>query len=235
MKKLILTLLILLLSTASEVFAVELSDVYIQDEIRKQIVKQYSKYTDAELDVSIANMPFSKIYIPDGTIKIIVKSNFDKFVPRDIKRIYIYSNGKLEKEFIVNVRTLAYKNVLCAKTTIERDSLLSNANVIPQRMEVSANLDYILTYDMIQNKQMITKKWFREGEILDKRFVKAKPDVEKFTPVQAYFQSNGVMITIDATAVEDGMIGDFITIKNQNYKKSYRGKVIGQNKVLITI
>ncbi len=175
------------------------------------------------------------MYVPDGKLKFVVTSNFDKFAPRDIKKVFIYSNGKLAKEFIVSVRTLAYKDVLCARNQIERDSLLTNANVGPRRMEVSLQLDNILTSDMLNKKQMVSKKWFREGEIIDRRFVKIKPDVERNSDVQAYFNSNGVLIMINGKSMGEGMIGDYVNIQNPTYKRTYRGRVIGENKVLINI
>ena len=180
-------------------------------------------------------MPFKTMTVSDGKIKFVVTSNFEKFVPRDIKKVYVYSNGKLEREFLVQVRTLAYKNVLCAKTQMERESLLSNANVSAKRMEVSAQLDYVLTPEMLENKQIITKKWFREGEILDKRFVRIKPDVERNSEVQTYFKSNGIMIMISGKALDEGMVGDYINVQNETYKRTYKARVIGENKVLVNI
>lgn len=235
MKKIIGIALIILAVTAKSVFAVTLTDNFVREEIKKQIVTENKKYTDAQLKVIIANMPFSKMTVPDGKLKFVVSSNFDKFVPRDIKKVYIYSNGVLAKQFIVSVRTLAYKNVLCARTTLDREALLSSANVVSKNMEVSANLDYILTEDMLRNRQIITKKWFREGEILDKRFVRMKPDIERNAEVQIYFKNNGVLISITGTAINEGMVGDYINIRNKTYNKTYRGRVIGENKVLINI
>ncbi|MBR2524834.1 flagellar basal body P-ring formation protein FlgA [bacterium] len=235
MRKIISTALIILSVMANSAFALTLTDTFVRDEIRKQVIEQNKKYTDAELKVIIANMPFSTMTIADGQLKFVVSSNFDKFVPRDIKKVYIYSNGHLEKEFIVSVRTLAYKNVLCARTMLDREALLSKANVVPKRMEVSANLDYVLTEDMLNNRQMITKKWFREGEILDKRFVRIKPDVERNAQVQLYIKSNGVLVSITGTAMDEGMVGDYINITNKSYNKKYKGRVIGENKVLVNI
>jgi len=235
LKNLISIAFIILALTVNSAFAVTLTDNFVREEIRKQIIEQNKRYTDAELQVIIANMPFSTMTIPDGKLKFVVTSNFDKFVPRDIKKVYIYSNGILAKEFIVSVRTLAYKNVLCARTTLDREALLSNANVVPKRMEVSANIDYVLTESMLKNRQIITKKWFREGEILDKRFVRIKPDVERNSEVQVYFKSNGVMVAISGTALSEGMIGDYIDIQNKTYNKKYKGRIIGENKVLINI
>lgn len=223
------------MTTANLACAATLSDSYVREEIKKQIIQQNKRYTDADLEVIIANMPFATMYVPDGKLKFVVTSNFDKFAPRDIKKVFIYSNGKLAKEFIVSVRTLAYKDVLCARNQIERDSLLTSANVGLRRMEVSLQLDNILTPDMLNKKQMVSKKWFREGEIIDRRFVKIKPDVERNSDVQAYFNSNGVLIRINGKSMGEGMIGDYVNIQNQTYKRTYRGRVIGENKVLINI
>lgn len=235
MKKLISTILIALILTTNSVFAATYSDSFIREEVRKQINIQNKKYTNADLEIIISSMPFKTMTVSDGKIKFVVTSNFDKFVPRDIKKVYVYVNGKLEREFLVQVRTLAYKNVLCAKTQLERESLLSNANVTAKRMEVSMQLDYVLTPEMLRNKNIITKKWFREGEIIDKRFVRIKPDVERNSEVQAYFKNNGVMIMVSGKALNEGMVGDYINVQNDTYKRTYKARVIGENKVLINI
>lgn len=236
MKKFLQIILIIVAITANSVFAATYNDTYIINEIKKQIIQQNKKYTDAQIEVVISNMPFNSMTIPDGKVKFVVKSNFDKFVPRDIKKVYIYSNGRLEREFLISVRTLAYKNVLCAKTQINRDALLSiKENVVPKRMEISLQLENVLTEDMILNKQVISKKWFREGEIIDKRFVKIKPDVERNSQVQVYVKSNGVMLTITGTAITEGMVGEYVTVNNPIYKKTYKARVIGENKVLVNI
>jgi flagella basal body P-ring formation protein FlgA len=63
-----------------------------------------------------------------------------------------------------------------------------------------------------------------------------RPDVARNGDVRRYFVANGaVMITIDGTAMADGMYGDYINVENKNYKKVYTGKVIGENRVLVNI
>ena len=96
-------------------------------------------------------------------------------------------------------------------------------------------MDYVLTDKMLE-KEITTKKAFQKGEIIDKRFVKMRPDVIRNGDVRIFFVSNGsVMVTIDGTAMMDGMTGDYINVENKNYKKVYNGKVIGENKVLVNI
>ena len=88
----------------------------------------------------------------------------------------------------------------------------------------------------MENKEITTKKMFQKGDVIDKRFVKMKPDVERNMGVRIFFVSNGaVMITIDGTALADGMTGDYVNVENKNYKRTYTGKVIGENRVLVNI
>ena len=84
-------------------------------------------------------------------------------------------------------------------------------------------------------KDIISKKLFRDGEIIDKRFVKLRPDVMKNNVVTAYFSSNNVTVEIDAVAMSSGMKGDYIGVSSKQYGKVYTGKIIGENKVLIEL
>ena len=85
-------------------------------------------------------------------------------------------------------------------------------------------------------KEMTSKKIFRTGEVIDKRFINVKPDVVRNTEVRVFFASNdNLMVTIDAVALEDGLIGEWVSVENKNYKKVYKGKIIGENRVLVTI
>ena len=95
--------------------------------------------------------------------------------------------------------------------------------------------NYVLDEKML-DKEITTRKIFQKGEIIDKRFVRMRPDVARNSDVRIFFVSKGsVMITIDGTALSDGMLGDYINVENRNYKKVYNGKIIGENRVLVNI
>ena len=53
--------------------------------------------------------------------------------------------------------------------------------------------------------------------------------------VKAFFKSGNIFISTDGVVLSDGMIGDYVDVRNNTYKKTYRGKVIGENKVLINM
>lgn len=207
----------------------------IKSQISKQLVNSYKKITDADVDVKITATPFAEIQLPDGKITYKIVQGADKIIPRDIKRVDIYVNDAFVRTLNLPAQTSVYKEVLVASDFINREQAITKDTTTVKKIDISQRLDYVLT-DKVLGKEMSAKKAFQKGEIIDKRFVKIKPDVARNGDVRIFFVSNGaVMISIDGTAMADGMTGDYINVENRNYKKVYTGKVIGANRVLVNI
>lgn len=235
MKKLLNLILIAIMMTgALEVQAQTLSIDQVKSSISSQVVESYKRYTDAELKARVIALPFPNLVVPDGKVTYVVSSSMDKFLPRDLKKVNVYVNDKFVKTFNAPVDVQAYKSVLVAVGFIDREKTLNSSSVISKKVDVSNNLEYTLTPNLL-DKEIITKKTFREGEIIDKRFVKLRPDVQRYANITVYFATGDLMIEMDAIALTDGMIDDYVNVENKKYKKVYSGKVISENKVLVRI
>ncbi|HNW25468.1 MAG TPA: flagellar basal body P-ring formation chaperone FlgA [Candidatus Gastranaerophilaceae bacterium] len=233
MKKIInLALITILTLSALKTQARTFSSDEVKNEITQQVIESYKKYTDADLKATVLAVPFKDMALPDGKVRFEVTSNVDKFMARDLKKVNIYVNDKFVRTFNAPVDVKAYKDVLVAADFIAREKSLTRSMVQIKRMEVSYNLEYALTENML-GKDIITKKTFKEGEIIDKRFVKLRPDVQRNSEITAFFKRDNILISVDAIALSDGMTGDYIGVENKSYKKIYTGKIIGENKVLI--
>lgn len=207
----------------------------VKSQIANQLVNSYKKITDADVEVKITATPFAELQLPDGKISYKITQGADRITPRDIKRIDVYVNNAFVRTLNLPAQTSVYKEVLVASDNINREQAITKDCTVVKKLDVSQNIDYVLS-DKLLNKEMSAKKTFQKGEVIDKRFVKIKPDVERNGEVRIFFVSNGaVMISIDGTAMGDGMTGDYINVENRNYKKVYRGKVIGENRVLVNI
>lgn len=235
MKKVIILILILFSTFNSlKAHCAVFDGEQIKSIIAKQVAQNDAKYTDAELDVEVIALPFKDITLPNGKISITVKPSAEKFMPRDLEKVSIYVNNKLIKTFNAPVIVKAYKEVLIASCFINREKNIDASVVKTERKEVSHNIDYALTPNDL-NRNIIAKKFFSEGELIDSRFVKIKPDVLRNATVTVEFNTNNLTITTDAKALTDGAIGDSICIINKNYNKVYTGTVIGENRVLVKI
>ena len=208
----------------------------VKSDVAQMLKAQYEKELKTEVDIKVNATQFANLQLPDGEIKYkIATSNSNKILPRDIKRIDVYVNKAFIKTLNLPVQTSIYKNVLVATDTINREQALTKECVTVKKIDVAMFSDYVLTEKMLE-KDITTKKAFQKGEVIDKRFVKMRPDVQRNSDVRIFFVSNNsVMITIDGTAMADGMTGDYVNVENKNYKKVYNGKVIGENKVLVSI
>ena len=234
MKKLLATTLILLTGALSA-NAQMLTSGDVKASVAKILESSYSKMTDADIEVKVSATPFAQLQLPDGKVSYKIVSGGDKIVPRDIKRVDVYVNNAFIKSLNLPVQTVVYKEVLVANDYINREQAINNETASLKKMDVSMRMDYVLGKNAL-SKEMSAKKGFQKGEIIDKRFVKMRPDVVRNGEVRVFFVSNGnVMVSIDATAMADGMYGDYINVENKNYKKVYNGKVIGENKVLVNI
>lgn len=233
MKKILnLALISILTLSALKVQARVFSADEIKARISEQVVANAQQYTDAELKANVIALPFQSLQLPDGDITFVVTSMIDKFMPRDLQKVIISVNNKPYRTFNTPVEIKAYKSAMVASEFIDRDRVLNPNCVVCKKVEVSDKIEYTLTSDLL-NREIITKKPFKEGEVIDKRFVKLKPDVQRNSEVTAFFNKDNLQISIDAIALSDGMKGDYIGVENRNFKKTYTGKIIGENKVLI--
>lgn len=207
----------------------------VKKSVAQVLENHYKDITTGDVEVKISATPFAQLQLPDGKISYKVTQGADKIIPRDIKRIDIYVDNAFVKTLNLPVQTSVYKEVLVAGDFINREQTLTNECTETKKVDVSMKMDYVLDKNMLE-KEITTKKAFQKGEVIDKRFVKMRPDVVRNGEVRIFFVSNGsVMISIDGTAMSDGMTGDYINVENKNYKKVYNGKVIGENKVLVNI
>lgn len=235
MKKVLNLILIMILAFSSaKAHCAVIDGEQIKSIIAKQVEQNDAKYTDADLDVDVRALPFKDLTLPKGRISITVTPTVNKFMPRDLEKVSIYVNNQLVKTFNAPVVVKAYKEVLIASCVINRERTIDSNVVRTERKEVSNTLDYTLGPEAI-NREIVAKKFFSEGEVIDKRFIKLKPDVTRNSMVTVEFNTNNLTITTDAKALSDGIVGENISIINKNYNKVYTGRVIGENRVLVKI
>lgn len=235
MKKIIyLTLITFMALSSLKANAVILSNSEVRSMVAKQVCENDKKYTDAQLSVEVVALPFKDLSLPDGQISFVVKPSADKFMARDLEKVFVYVNDKFIRTFNAPVVVKAYQDVLVASCYISREREITPSVVTAKRIEVANTLGYQLKPEALSNS-IIAKKSFIEGEIIDKRFVKLRPDILRNAMVTVLFNTNNLTISTEATALSDGIVGDNICIMNKNYNKVYTGKIIGENKVLVKL
>lgn len=229
-----LILIIILIFGTSGAKAAVYRSSEVKSEIAKLVLEMDKKYTDAQLSVEVVALPFMELEVPNGKVTYSIKPTMDKFMPRDLEKVSVYVNGNFIKTFNAPVVVRAYEDILVASNFINIGQRITINNVKLKRVEISNTMGYQLKSESIE-KELLAKKAFREGEVIDKRFVKLKPDVVRNSRVTVMFNTNNLTISTEAIALSDGMIGDSICMLNKEYNRTYKGKIIGENKVLVKL
>ncbi len=192
MKKLLTTALIMIV-TAVCANAQTVTSAEVKAQVAKQLQQGYEKIAKGDVEVKITATPFASIQLPDGKVTYKITQGGDKIIPRDIKRVDVYVNDAFVRTLNLPAQTIVYKEVLVANDFINREQAITKETVSVKKIDVSQKMDYVLS-EQVLSKEMSAKKAFQKGEIIDKRFVKMKPDVERNMAVRIFFISNGAVI-----------------------------------------
>lgn len=230
----LIILIIFMVFSQLKANAVIMSDFEVKEVIAAQVLDVYKNYTDAQLSVEVVTLPFKDLSLPEGTVNFRIESAYNKFMPRDLEKVSVYVNNKLIKIFNAPIVVKAWDNVLVASSFINIGQKINPNVVTIKKLEISNILQYPLRAEALTT-EIMAKKAFREGEIIDKRFVKLRPEIVRNANVTVFFNIDNLTVSTEATALSDGTTGDNICLINKIYNKVYTGRVIGENKVLVKL
>lgn len=189
-----------------------------------------------EVEVRVPSIPIETVVLPEGNITVKVNNIQNRLVAKEYKKVDLYVNSKYQRSIGVPVETKIYQNILVAREVIPRDSVLTCKNVEVKRFDILSVSQTVLNEKALGN-EIIATKMYSPGEVIDKRFSKSKPDIIKNSTVTVVFKSTDgdMAVTVDAVALVEGNVGDYISAQNKIYKKVYMGKIVGPNRILVEI
>ena len=236
MKNLFKLLLIIILASVPNAFGAIITAENVSKEVVEQISTHLKEYNLDSFEVNVIHVPFNKINIDGENITLKVnKLNTKNITSRAIARVNIYSNGQYAKSVGVPISIKAYKEVYVAKHQIEKGEAITSEKLTKKKIDIANNTTHFLTDGEIE-KGVSALKIFSADEVINSKFTKCVPDVEKNSIVKVIINSkNSIVITTEAVALSDGNIGDTINLQNKELKKIYTGKIIGENRVLVQI
>jgi flagella basal body P-ring formation protein FlgA len=84
-----------------------------------------------------------------------------------------------------------------------------------------------------QQRQWVARKTIHAGQVLQRGDIGGMPDVNKGDAVDALVESNGIRLTVRATALESGFAGNVIRVMPVNGQNALYAKVAGKNAVRV--
>ena len=162
-----------------------------------------------------------------------IKINREKEVKIKGKYCYvpvIINKGRRTFNSLITLELKLYDKVLIARRDLSRGENLSRADFYLVTKEISG-----LRTEPINKTTPLeffrVRRTIKSGEVLVANKIEGIPAVKKGDKITANLVSGSILITLDAVANQDGLIGQKIRIKAD--KKIYKAKVIDKFNVKI--
>lgn len=204
----------------------------VSREVKKNLIEQIKQTYNGKTEVEVTALPFKSLELPDGDVKIKAELNLQAISSPTIARVSILVNDVKVRTFGARVELKIYDKVWIAKSWIQKGSSLYSVRL--EEKEISSIQGGYVKQDS-DPANYRARRNIRPGEVINTLSIEETPMIVENSPVSLIFQTSQVSVTVPATALTSGKRGDFIRVKSTNYKKSYVGKIIGENLVLVNI
>jgi len=234
LKNFVFVLFLITFLLSGKAYAYTLDNQYLSDQIKKSVEKQVNSVIPGRIIVDVKSIPYQSIKVPDGKLKIKTSVSIRYFTPNILAKVEIIAGDKKVTEFGVPVKLQVWDKVWVANDTINRGETLSSSNIVLKEKEISYMTDKVVKESTSLEGNLV-KKSFIPGEVIDMRYIESIPTIMKNSQVSLIFKTQLITISLAGEALDNGKTGDYIRVRNKNYKKDYIGKVIGENTVLINL
>lgn len=145
----------------------------------------------------------------------------------------IIVNDKVIETAQVRMRVKKYGEVLVASDRLKRHQKISAENTIVRKMEIT-NLREKPVLSIADTEGYRLKKNLRKGAILTSGAMEVIPDIESGMETTIVYDDGLCKITATGLALQSGVVGDYIKVKNKATKKIIIARIVNKRFVAIS-
>lgn len=187
-----------------------------EEQLKKHLDDLFKDYERYEYEVAETAVNYLRVEI-DLSRETKVNKNFC-LVP-----VLLYDRNKRSSQSFISLKVKLFKKVLTANQKIPRGEVLSAAYFNESMKEVTSIKGTPLN-QLFENRQLKSRIDIKENTVLIKEMTELLPDININERLILHSGNNGVDITTEVTARENGNIGDVIRVVTDE-KKIFKAKV----------
>jgi flagella basal body P-ring formation protein FlgA len=177
--------------------------------------------------------PWAPIVVPDEALALRVLDMPNLGVtPNFIARCELKAGEEVVGTWQINVNAKIWREVWVARTALLRGQPLQNADIGQERRDLLTFKEGLTAlpidlggYDVSEN--------LSSGSILTARSFKQRPVIKRGKTLDALVQDGTLQILVKVEALEDGLPGQTVRVRNLKSRREFRGKV--QNEETVTV
>ncbi len=200
--------------------------------LRAEIIADYH-LDSADVSISILRSTLTPVDVSAYNVKAYPLAQGDP-VGRFPMRVELYRDGEMTERGSVSLDVRRYADLLVPKQNIRRHEMLVPDMFERKRFDVTSYTEDMLT-DFTQLDGCRAAQNLPAGRMIPGRRIEKTPDVEYGAPITIIGKSRLFEIRAKGTALQNGVTGETVKVKNDDSKKILTGTVTGPGTVEIDI
>ena len=179
------------------------------------------------------NRPWTPIVVPDEplTLKILEMPN-SGVSPSFICRFELIAGSDVVGSYQQPLGAKVWKEIFVARSNLTRGQSLRDAEVGLERRDVVNNRDY-LTSLPLEDPYVEIRENVPAGTQITARALRLRAIIKRGRLVDAIARDEALSISVKAEALEDGVPGQIVRVRNIRSKREFKGKVQDEQTVVV--
>jgi flagella basal body P-ring formation protein FlgA len=179
--------------------------------------------------------PWTPILVPDEALTLHVIDLPNSGISGNfIARCELKAGDEIVGNWQINVNAKIWREVWVARSALLRGQPLFNADIGKERRDLLTYKEGLTTlptdingYDVAEN--------LTGGTVLTGRSIKQRPIIKRGKTLDALVQDGPLQILVKVEALEDGLPGQVVRVRNLKSRREFRGKVQNEETVFVNL
>jgi flagella basal body P-ring formation protein FlgA len=179
--------------------------------------------------------PWGPISVPDEPLVLRVVDLPNTGVSGNfIVRCELKAGEEIVGNWQINVNAKIWREVWVARSGLLRGQSLQSADIGQERRDLLACKDALTTLPADMNGFDVAEN-LSGGTILTARSLKQRPIIKRGKTLDALVQDGALQILVKVEALEDGLPGQIVRVRNLKSRHEFRGKVENEETVSVNL
>jgi flagella basal body P-ring formation protein FlgA len=207
------------------------NEVTLKELLTEAIQKEWVK-DRGELELRFTR-PWNALVVPDDPLSIkIIEMPTSGVSPNFICRFELRAAEDLVGTFQQPLNASVWKEIYVARSNLGRGELLRDADIGLERRDILTNRDYLTSLPM-EDPYVELRQNVPGGQLITARVLRLRTIIKRGRAVDAIAQDDALTISVRAEALEDGVPGQLVRLRNIRSRKEFKGKVKDEQTVVV--
>jgi flagella basal body P-ring formation protein FlgA len=179
--------------------------------------------------------PWAATPVPDQPLTLkVVELPSSGLCPAFVVTFELWNGHERVGNWQVSVQASIWRDVPLARSTLVRGQSLRDADVTMERRDILSQRDFYLNFPPADDTYEIADG-VQAGMPILNHSVRLRPLIQRGRLVEGLYQDGSLSISLKVEALEDGLLGQTVRVRNPKTKRELFGKVQNEQTILISL